>query len=160
MLHKHGEDVAFEVIDGEEGFAQGEGEGFGTGDADKQSTGEPGAGGDGDGVELTGGCSGACQGFPDNGNDVAEVLAAGELRNHAAVEGMEVNLAGDNRGEGLSAVPDHGGRCLVTGGLNAEDEAGGHLSMVAGELERRGRRGIEQVWFRWRRVRSSERRWT
>jgi hypothetical protein len=45
-------DVAFEVVDGDEGQAGGEGEGFGVGDTDEECSSEAGAGGDGDGVEI------------------------------------------------------------------------------------------------------------
>ena len=45
-----GVDVAFEVVDGDEGFVEAEGEGLGVGDADQQRAGQAGALGDGDGV--------------------------------------------------------------------------------------------------------------
>ena len=54
------------------------------------------------------------------------MLAAGELRDDAAVEGVEVDLAGNDGGEGVGAMADDGGGGLVAGGFDAEDEAGGH----------------------------------
>ncbi len=126
MLHEDGEDVTFDVVDGEEGLAEGEGEGFGIGDADEQGAGEAGAGGDGDGVEVLEGDAGAGDGLADDGDDVAEVLAAGELGDDAAIEGVEVDLAGDDGREGLRAFADDGGGGLVAGGFNAEDQAVTH----------------------------------
>ena len=131
MLHEDGEDVTLKVVDGEERFVEGEGEGFGVGNADEQGAGEAGAGGDGDGVEVLEGEAGlleggAGDGLADDGDDVAEVLAAGKLGDDAAVEGVEVDLAGDNGREGVGAMANDGGGGLVAGGFNAEDQAGGH----------------------------------
>jgi len=82
VVHEDGVDVAFEVVDGEEGFGQAEGEGFGVGNADKESTGKARAAGDGDCVEVLKGEAGnllCClgDGGADDGDDVAEVLAGG-----------------------------------------------------------------------------------
>ncbi len=52
VVHEDGVDVAFEVVDGDEGFAEAEGEGFGVGDADEEGTGEARAAGNGDGLEI------------------------------------------------------------------------------------------------------------
>ena len=52
VLQQHRVDVAFEVVDGDEGLAEGVGQGLGVADADQQRAGEAGAFGDGDGVEV------------------------------------------------------------------------------------------------------------
>src|SRR5712671_1821896 len=84
-FHKDGVDVAFEVVDGDQRLVEAEGEGFGVGDADQQCAGETGAFGDGNGVEvgegdwMAGGSAGAGHRLADDGNDVAEVFAGGEL---------------------------------------------------------------------------------
>jgi hypothetical protein len=52
LVQQDGVDVAFEVVDGDEGQVGGEGQGFGVGDADEERSGEAGAAGDGDGVEV------------------------------------------------------------------------------------------------------------
>ena len=70
-------DVAFEVVDGDEGEIPGEGEGFGVGDTDKEGSGETGTAGDGDGVEIGEGDAGLRQRGADDRNDGAEMLAAG-----------------------------------------------------------------------------------
>lgn len=126
MLHEHGKDVALEVVDGKERFREGEAERLGVGDADEQGAGETWAGGDGDGVEVGEADVRAGDGFANHRNDVAEVLSAGEFGDDAAIDGVEIDLAGDDGGEGFDAVADDGGGGLVAGGFDAEDEAGGH----------------------------------
>jgi len=135
LVHEDGVDMAFEVVDAEEGFVEGEGEGFGVGDADEEGTGEAGAAGDGDRVEVLEADAGFGDGGAGDGDDVAEVLTGGEFGDDAAVVGMEGDLAGDDVGEGLGALADDGGGGLVAGGLDAEDEAGrcggiGHLYIL------------------------------
>ena len=101
-FHQDGVDVAFEVIDGDQGLIEAEGEGFGVGDADQQCASEAGAFGDGNGVEvgegdwIAGRSASARHGFADDGNDVAEVLAGGEFRDDAAVVCVERHLRGDD----------------------------------------------------------------
>jgi len=71
-------------------------------------------------------------GFADDRGDGAEVLAGGQLRDYAAIVGVD-ELRGDYVGEGLAAVADYGGGGLVAGAFDAEDEALGHISiLVAG----------------------------
>ncbi len=118
-------DVAFEVVDGDERLAKAEGEGLGEGDADQQRSGEAGAGGDGDSVEVLIGAIGTLQGLADDRHNGAEVLAAGELGDHSAVVGVD-KLAGDDVGEHLMPVAQHGRGGLVAGGFDAEDEVAGH----------------------------------
>ena len=76
-FHQDGVDVAFEVVDGDEGFVEAVGEGFGVGDADEEGSGEAGACGYGYGVEVGEGDVWLVEGFADYGDDVAEVLAGG-----------------------------------------------------------------------------------
>ncbi len=120
-FHQDCVDVAFQVVDGDEGFVEAEGEGLGVGDADEQGPGEAGAGGDGDGVEVGEGEVGAGEGFADDEDDVAEMLAGGEFGDNSAVVGVELHLGGDDVGEGVGAAADDGGGGLVAGGLDAED---------------------------------------
>ena len=78
--------VAFEMINGDEGKVVGESEGFGVGDADEQCTSEARARSDGNGIEIGEVNVGFSKRGADNGNDGAKVLAAGELGHDAAVE--------------------------------------------------------------------------
>ena len=103
-FHQDGVDVAFEVVDGDEGLVEAEGEGFGVGDADEEGAGEAGAVGDGDGVEVGEGDTWPWQGGADDGDDGAEVLAGGEFGDDSAVVGVEGDLRGDDVGEGFGAA--------------------------------------------------------
>ena len=105
----------------------GEGERLGVGDADEQRSGESGAGGDGDGVEIGEGDAGLGQRGADHGNDGAKMLAAGQLRHHAAVARVGRDLRGDDGGKRARAALDDGRGGLVAGGFDAEDEAAGHI---------------------------------
>ena len=110
-----------------------EGEGLGVGDADEKRSGQAGAGGDGDGVEVGERDVGLGERGADDGNDGAEMLAAGQLRHHAAVARMGGDLRGDDGGEGARAALDDGGGGFVAGAFNAKDEAGaGHVFSVDG----------------------------
>ena len=125
--------MAFKVVDGDEGDVLREGQGLGVGDADQQRSGEAGAGGDGDGVEVVEGDVGLGEGGADDGDDGAEMLAAGQLGNDAAIAGVGGDLRGDDRGKCAGAALDDGGSGLVAGGFDGEDEAAGwHLSSLTG----------------------------
>lgn len=121
--------MAFEVVDSDEGLIEAVGEGFGVGDADEERSCEAGTFGDGDGVEVgecdwMSGCgAGAGEGFADDEDDIAEVLAGGEFGDYSAVVGVEGHLGGDDVGERVAAGADDGGGGLVAGGFDAEDEA-------------------------------------
>ncbi len=123
--------VAFEMINGDEGKVVGESEGFGVGDADEQCTSEARARSDGNGIEIGEVNVGFSKRGADNGNDGAKVLAAGELGHDAAVERVGRDLRGnDGRKSSRSALDDRRGR-FVAGGFDAENEAGaGHESSL------------------------------
>ena len=137
-FQEDGVDVAFEVVDSDEGLVEGEGEGFGVEDADEERAGEAGAFGDGDSVEIGEGDAGLGDGLADDGDDVAQVLARGELGDDSAVGGVKGDLGGDDVREDLGAGADDGGGGLVATAFDAEDEAGafagaggcGHLSIL------------------------------
>jgi hypothetical protein len=95
LVEEDGVDVAFQVIDGDEGEVVGEGQGFGVGDSDKKSAGEAGTAGDGDGVEVGKRGIGLREGGTDDGDDGAEMLAGGEFRDDAAVTSVGGDLGGD-----------------------------------------------------------------
>ena len=125
VLQKHGVDVAFEVVDGDERLRERVGEGLGVSDADEERAGEAGAFGDGDGVELPHGHLGFAEGSVDDGDDGAEVLAGGELGDDAAVGGVDGDLRGDDVRELACAALNDGGGGLVAGTLDTQYEAAG-----------------------------------
>ena len=114
VFKEDGVDVAFEVVDGDEGDFAGEGEGLGEGDADEEGADEAGALSDGDGVD---GDVGLGEGLLDDGDDGAEVFAGGEFGNDAAETLVGIELGGDDGGENLASVGDDGGGRFVTGGF-------------------------------------------
>ncbi len=124
-VHEDGVDVAFEVVDGDEGEVGSEGEGFGEADADEERAGEARAFGDGDGGEVGVLDARALHGFADDGDDGAEVFARGEFGDDAAVVAVD-ELRGDHVGEDFVAVADDGGGGLVAGAFDTEDERAGH----------------------------------
>ncbi len=125
-----GVDVALEVVDGNEGLAEGKGQGFGVGDAHEQGAGEAGAFGDCNGVQVGELNAGTGDGFADDGDDIAQVLAGGEFGDHASVDGVHGHLGGDDVGERLRAGAHDSGCGFVAGALNTEDQTGVHLSMI------------------------------
>ena len=79
---------------------------------------EPRGGGDGDSVHLRQGEGGLVKGRPDDGADVLGVAAGGDLRHHAAVELVLLDLGVHHRREDGAAVLHQGGGGLIAGGFN------------------------------------------
>jgi len=132
LVEKDGMDVAFKMVDGDEGNVLREGEGFGVGDADEQGAGEAGSGGDGDGVEIGERDLSLLEGRADYGNDGTEMLAAGQFGDDSTIAGVGGDLRCDNRLKRAGTTLDDGGCGLVAGGLDGEDEAvTGHVSSLA-----------------------------
>src|SRR5205807_1264992 len=63
--------------------------------------------------------AGGPESFVDDGSEPFEMTAGGEFGDDAAVAGMEVDLRGHHI-RPQAAVREDGGRCLITGRLNAE----------------------------------------
>jgi len=118
----YGMNVAFEVIHGDERFAEREGENFAVGHADDEGAGEAGALGDGDGVDFSESDFCLVERFAHDWDDFAEMLARGQFGNNAAVFAVDVDLRGDDAGEDAAAVGDDSGGGFVTGGFDAEDQ--------------------------------------
>src|SRR5271156_6556339 len=103
-------------------LAQREGERFGVGDADQQCASEAWTIGDGDGVEVAEGDCGLSERGANNGNDVAQVFAGGELGDDPAKLGVGRDLRGDYIGQRLASVADNGRGGLVAGAFNPENQ--------------------------------------
>jgi len=123
-------DVPFEMIDGDEGQAEGKGQRLGIGDAHEQSPGQAGTGGNGDGIEIVQGDAGLLDGGADDWNDGAKMFAAGQLGDYSAIAGVGCDLRGNNGGECARAAFDDSSGGFVAGAFNAENEAAGHLLVV------------------------------
>ena len=65
----------------------------------------PGPGGIGHAVEVGGGQAGLGQGLADQRQQLAHVVAAGQLRHHAAVFGVQGDLAVDRVGAQAAPAP-------------------------------------------------------
>ena len=120
-IHDGGVDVAFQMIDGDEGKPVGEGESLGVGDADQERADETGTFGDGDGIKIFEISARAFERGADGGHNGAEVFAGGEFRHDAAIGAMRGELGGDGGGENLSASGDDGGGRFIAGAFDTED---------------------------------------
>ena len=120
-FEQHGVDVAFEMVDAEERLAERPRHGFGVAHADEQRADQVRPLGDGDGVEVGVGDVGLFAGFAHHGDDFFQVGARGELRDNAAILGVEVDLRADDVGEDARAVGHHRGGGFVAARFNGED---------------------------------------
>jgi len=98
-----------------------EGDGAGGVVPDEEAAGEAGAAGAGNGVDVIEGAVRGGEGFLDDGDDLEQVLAAGDLGDNAAVFGVQIDLGRDDGRQGHAAVFDDGGSGLVAGGFDGED---------------------------------------
>ena len=113
--------------------------------ADQQRADQPGTGGIGHAVEVFELQTGLGQGLPDQRQQLAHVVAAGQFRHHPAVFGVQGDLAVDRVGAQSGAarqrrvVDGHAG--FVAGGFDAEDAhgpelgAGGQANLRPGGLQ-------------------------
>ena len=128
LVQQHRVNVPFEMIDGDQRQPLRKGQSLGVGDAHQQRSGQSRAAGHGDGVQIVKRDIGLGQRRAHHRDNGAQMLAAGQLRHHAAIARVGRNLRGDDRGERARAALDHGRGGLVAGGFNAEDQAAdGHL---------------------------------
>ena len=125
VADERGEEVAFEVIDGEEWFVAGEGEGFGGRGADEEGAGEAGSGGGGEGVDVGELEAGVGEdGFGD-GPESGHVVAGGQFRDDAAVGLVFRDLGGDAGGEDVAVGIADGGGGFVARGFDRKDDGVG-----------------------------------
>ena len=101
VLQKHRVDVAFQVIHRNERLAERPGQRLGISHAHEQGSGEPGALGHGDGVEIVQLELGALHCLADDGGNVSQMLARGELRHNTSPPGVDVELRRDDARKGL-----------------------------------------------------------
>src|SRR5258706_4585041 len=109
------------VVHADQRFGQGPGEGLGGGYADEETADQAGAVSDGDGVDVIDIAVCGGQRLAQDGEDVFDVGAAGDLGDYASVLGVEFDLAGDDVGAHDAAVFDDGCAGFVAGGFDAED---------------------------------------
>ena len=100
-FQERGEEVPFHVMNGQGGDAEGQGEAAPEGRPHQQGAHEPGAGGIGHAIEIIELPAGLGQHAFKERQEATAVVPAGELGHHAAVGGVEVDLAV----EGVSDQP-------------------------------------------------------
>ena len=120
-LEKDRVDVALEVIDGNERFAQGLRESFGISDSHQERTNETRALCHAHGVDVGETEAGLGQCFADDWDDLAQVFARGELRNYSAIRHVDRDLRRNGVGEHLLAVAHYGGRSFIARALDSKD---------------------------------------
>lgn len=125
--------MAFDMVGGEEGFAQGHGEGFGEGGAHEECGGEAGASGGGDGVEVFGFDTCLGEGVVHDDGEAFQMGAAGELGHHAFEGGVFGVLRVEDIAEDLARGGiHHGGGGFIAAGFDGEDLHGWVLGVSLG----------------------------
>ena len=111
--------MTLEVIDRDEGLVEGEGHGFGVADADEQGAGESGTLCNRDCVNLIERDASIGERLTNDGDDVADVFAGGDLGDDSSVESVLGDLGRDDVREDFVTGADDCGRGFVAGGLDA-----------------------------------------
>jgi hypothetical protein len=89
LRHQNGVNMTLEVVDGDQRLAQGKGQRFGVSDAHQERARQAWTLSHGDGVKVREADAGFVQCGPDHRNNVAQVFARGEFRNHTAIGRMD-----------------------------------------------------------------------
>ena len=113
--------MAPDVVHRDQGHPQGVGHGFGEAQAHQHRADEARGIGHRHRVDILAGAARLPESLLRQGGDGLHVLAGGDLRHHAAVEGVEVRLGGDGVGEDGAAILHHGHGRLVAGGFKGQD---------------------------------------
>ena len=117
---ERGLQVAGDMVDGHERLALRIGQALGDLHPHEERAHEPGALGDRDRVEVGQLQLRFGEGLPDDGNDVLDVMARGQLGHHPAVGGVEGGLGRDHARQHAPAVFHHRGRRLVARRFDGE----------------------------------------
>jgi hypothetical protein len=120
-LKKCGMNVAFQMIDRQQGLSKRFGERFPVSDSDEERAHESGSLGNADGVHFIEAQPGVGQGFTHHGNDLAQMLARSELGNHTTVSAVNIDLRSHHARKNAAAIDDDGSSGFVAGRLDAEN---------------------------------------
>src|ERR1019366_4030925 len=129
-MQEDGVNVAFKVVDGDEWEALGEGKGFGVSNADQERSSKAGTAGDCNGIDVGEGDVGLGHGCAHDGDDGAEMFAAGQFGGDPAKARVGGDLRGHNRRKSPRAALDDSGGGLVARKFDAEDQTVGHDSLL------------------------------
>ena len=105
------------MVHRDQGHPQAVGHGLGEAESHQHGPDEPRGIGDGHGVNVLPGAVGVRQGLFRQGRNHFNMLAGGQLRYHAAVQGVEVCLRGNGIGQHPPSVLHHCHGGLVAGGF-------------------------------------------
>ena len=114
MAEEIGKDMAFHVVDTDQGLIGSKADGLGGGDADQQSTDQAGPVGNADMVDIGQGDLRRIEGFLDDGQDVFDMLARGDFRYDTAELAVNRYLCRYDVGADVAAVFDDSSRRFVT----------------------------------------------
>ncbi len=118
---KWGEQMALDVVHGEEGFGRTESQSLGQRGSNEEGGCEAGAGGGGDGIELGKIEARIFHGPINDQRSAGMVVARGDFGNHAAELGMNFRLAENLVREHAVEAGQNGGGGFVAGGFDGED---------------------------------------
>ena len=121
LFFQHGrQQVALHVVHADRRDAPGEGQGLGAGGAHQQGADQTGTGGVGDGLDLRNLGARLAQHLADQWQHALDVVARGQLRHHAAVDAMQVDLAEQGIGQQAALTVVEGDTGFVAGGFQAQ----------------------------------------
>jgi putative nucleotidyltransferase with HDIG domain len=123
LRQQNGVNVTLEMVDRNERLAQGEGQRLRVADAHQECASQAWSLGHCDRLEVLQVNAGLVQCGADHGNDVAQVFARGEFRNHTAIGRMDGNLRGHNTRQYAAPAFHHRGRRLITRAFDGENQA-------------------------------------
>ncbi len=112
-----GGDVPPDVVDGDQRHSQPEGGGLGEGHPHQQGPDQAGGVSDRYGVNVRLGNARLPEGLVRQAGDGLHMLAGGNFRHHAAINGVHVRRGGDDGGQHRPAVLNDGGGSLIAGGF-------------------------------------------
>ena len=116
-----GSDVTPDMVDRNEGEPQGHGSPLGKIHPYQHRPDEAGGIGDGNGIQVRAGKAGIGQGLVGQAIYRLDVLPGGDLRDHASVNGVHLDLRGHTAGQHRPSVLDYGGSSIVAGGFDSKN---------------------------------------
>ena len=129
--------VSYTHLDVYKRQVQGECQRLRVGNTDQQCTRQAGTLGNGDGIEIGEVDPGFGQRSADDRNDIAQMLAGGEFRNHAAIRRVGCDLRGHDTRERVAPALHYRCSRLITGAFDGENQAaaraGGISAFSAGK---------------------------
>ena len=119
--------MGFQVVDGHERHIPHQGQRLGCAHSHQQRADKAGAGGSGHRLHIVVAETGFDHRLGHHRGEQLHMGPTGDLRDHAAVAGVQIHLAADHRRKNGGGARDHGRRGFVTRGLDAQDDGGSFL---------------------------------